>query len=214
MVSRSLQGIRLFGVLAGLAMLCAACGQGFAAPAAVVDGRPITQQALAGELDQLLADPRFAQAATGSAGAALKLDYTRRLLALLIRRRVIEDYAAQKDITVTSHEVHDELVQVVNQVGGGPKFDALLRQRHLTLADVRENIRTNLLNGKVEAAVVGSPPAGASPGQSQPGANQAKFDAWVQARLAAAGVEVNPRFGSFDPKLVVRPIDSTELLSG
>jgi NADPH-dependent 2,4-dienoyl-CoA reductase/sulfur reductase-like enzyme len=158
--------------------------------------------ALQRELDVRIKQPQFA----GSSDSATK-DLTRQLLTLLIQEQIVSDYARAHGITVDAVEVDESLGETVTQAGGQAAFQKILRDRHITVADVRRDVAENLLIQKVEDGVLASRglPSKATADQR----NQA-FLGWLRAELDAAEIRVNPRFGTFDLKNVrIVPITST-----
>ena len=193
-------------VVASSLLLLSACGSGFQPPAAVVNGDRIPQATLQLRLDDLLKEPQFASQVTGPGGAEQKKDLTRRLLAFLIQEQMVEAYARHHGLTVTGAEVQRTLSGVVAQQGGMAKFDQLLRQRHLSLAHVRENIRVQILQQKVQGALA---TARFGPQATPQQASQA-FQDWLRRALRTADIEVNPLYGRFDPAQArICPIQST-----
>lgn len=188
------------------ATLLSACGKAFDSPAAIVAGTEISQDQLKHELDVLLKQPQFAQQVQGPSGADRKKEFTRQLLALLIEQSVIARYAKAQGITVTPTELETTLSSVVQQQGGKEQFDAALARLGLTLDEVTENIRLSLVAGKVKQAVA---QVKFGPNATQQQQDQA-FREWETQQYRAGGVQVNPRFGRFDPsKGSICRIDST-----
>ena len=120
--------------------------------------------------------------------------------------RIVAGYAARHGISVSGSEIDQALAQAEAQSGGKARFDQLLRSRHLSLADVRDNVRSSLLEQKVRAAVVGPTSSDQATAQQQ---DQA-FTSWLARQLKSSDISVNPRFGRFDPAQdLICPIDST-----
>lgn len=200
------RGSRLLAAAVVSVVVLAGCGKAFDSPAAIVAGTEISQDQLAHELQVLLRQPQFAQQVQGPTGADRKKEFTRQLLALLIEQRVVDRYAGQHKIVVTPPEIEQTLAQVVQQQGGQAQFDAALARLGLTLDEVRDNIRLSLLASKVRTSVAA---ARFGPNASQQQQDQA-FSEWKAAQFRQGGVEVNPRFGRFDPsKGAICRIDST-----
>jgi hypothetical protein len=198
-------GIRALALMIAGLLLCG-CGSAFQSPAALVNGAKITEGDLEHQLTLLLSNPQFGAQIRGPGGAERKKDLTRRLLAFLIRERIVAGYAARHGISVSGSEIDQALAQAVAQSGGKARFDQLLRSRHLSLPDVRDNVRSSLLEQKVRAAVVGPTSSDQATAQRQ---DQA-FTAWLARLLKSSDISVNPRFGRFDPaRDVICPIDST-----
>lgn len=176
-----------------------ACGS-FGSPAATVNGVAISQDELARQLNAVLTEPQFAQQVTGPTGAQRRRELARQLLAFLIRQQVLVDYAEQAGIHVAPGAIDARLAQAVQQAGGQHRFDQELRQSGLTEADVRTNIRNAILAQRVQDQVVAQR---GGPSGSDPQAVQTRskiFSDWLNEQVAKADVEVNPRYGRFDPK--------------
>lgn len=191
------------GVLGGL--VATACSSTFTPPAAIVGGRAISQEALARAVDLNLR----LQPPTGQSLDRARKDATRQTLSVLIEQDVILSYARDRGIETIPSEVSRALAQTVQQVGGQSAFDRILKERRLGLAEVRQSIATNVLIGKVEAAVLTAlrgPAASSLDAQTQ----DQLFFGWIKRRIASEGVQVNPRFGRFDAARVqIVPITST-----
>jgi hypothetical protein len=188
-------------------ILLSACGDRFAAPAAVVDGSKISTDTLKQELDLLLLDPQLKQQVAGSSGEANRKDLTRRLLAFLIELRVIEGYARANGISVTPAEVDLALQQTIQGLGGRTQFQQELKARGLTFGAVRRNIERQILFRKVEDRLAAR--AGLSAAATQEEKDRA-FQDWFSQQLSTGDIDVNPRFGRLDPKTgQIVPISST-----
>jgi hypothetical protein len=192
--------------LAG-AVVLSACGSRYISPAAVVDGRRITQDSLKQELHFALSDNQTAQQVQAQ-GEAGRKDLTRRVLAFLIDLELVQGYASAHHIGVTRQDIEQQLQQAISQAGGQAQFDQALRIRSLTLADVRTNIQRQILFTRVEDAIAQAALGTTTADQQQ---KDDAFTGWLQARLKAAHIEVNPRFGRLDvAQGQVLPITSTE----
>ena len=182
------------GVMA-FSVLLSACSGTFVPPAAVVDGVRISQDALEARVDQALSNPdTAAQIAQG--GAAARGDLTRQVLASLIVQRIIDEFAERHDLTVSDAEVDRELNAEIERVGRDA-FDREIRQSGLTMAEVRESIRAFLVQNKVRESITGDLPSDTPPDQINQFLNR-----WLERRVGEAEIDVNPRFGAFDPKAV------------
>jgi parvulin-like peptidyl-prolyl isomerase len=194
-------------VLAGAVVLLAACGSRFQSPAATVDGRDISQDALKTEVDLALADPQLAQQISGPEGDTAKADLARQALATLIRRELAQEYAETRRIVVTPGDIDSALDAVIAQLGGQAQFDDLVKARGLTMPRVRQLLGEQVLLEKIRDDVVarlpGPPPASTDD-------RDLAFQNWLSDRVANAEVTVNPRFGRFDHRTgEVLPITST-----
>jgi FKBP-type peptidyl-prolyl cis-trans isomerase (trigger factor) len=179
-----------------VALAVAGCGSRFAPPAATVDGRDISEDAVQSQLDLVLSNPQVAQQLTGPQADAAKADFTRQALATLIQQALAEEYADAHGIVVTSADVDKALQDTITQVGGQAEFDRVVRERRLSSAQVQQILRAQVLIQKVRDDVVANlptPPASAQEGD-------AAFQRWLTDRMAHADVSVNPRFGHYDPR--------------
>jgi hypothetical protein len=182
-----------------------ACGSRVG-PAAVVDGRKVSQGDLKVELDLFLTDPQTAQRISAGETSA-KAELTRNVLGSLIRLEVVRAYADAAHITPTRADLDRQRQAVLQQVGGEAAFDRIIRQRGLTPADVDHILEEQALLEKVRDDVVAKLPT--SPG-NDPQARDLAFQDWLTKRVKQADVFVNPRFGRFDRKTgEVVPITST-----
>lgn len=172
-----------------------ACGRQFSPPAAVVGGRDITMDRLQRELDILLAQPQFSDPTEGPQGDGQRKDLTRRLLAFLIQYEVIAEYARAHGVSVTEEEVDEQVAAEVDRLGGQVAFDQELETRGVTLEVLRRDLERGVLFDKVTTSVLEE--LGISP--MSEGAQRA-LQKWFGDRLAALDVDVNPRFGRFDPE--------------
>jgi hypothetical protein len=184
-----------------------ACGTRFQSPAATVDGHAISQDELKAEIDLALTDPRLAQQIAGPQGAQARAELTRQALAGLIRRQVASEYAQAHRLVVSAADIDKALQAIIAQVGGRAQFDALIRDRGLSLTQVRGLLANQVLLGKIQADVVAALPT-PPPGDAQ--ARDQAFQTWLTDRVTHAEVSVNPRFGRFNRSTgEILPITST-----
>jgi hypothetical protein len=183
-------------LLAG-ALVLSGCGSGFQPPAAVVAGHKISQGQLQREIDARLQAPGLRAQVNTSGGEQVQKGLTRAVLAFLIERQVIVDYANAHGISVTPSEVDQSLNQTIAQSGGQQAFEQTLRNQNATLVGVRQSIQLNLFVQKIESRL--------SLQQTE------AFLDWFRGQIAGAHVVVNPRFGRFDVQnLRIVAITSTE----
>ena len=140
------------GLAVALAVGLSACGDAFVSPAAVVDGRRLTQEFVRKQFAVLLLNPQL-KGQVGDSEATRK-DFTRRLLTLLIETELIREYAERHHITISDREVAPGITQLVQQNGGQAKFDRALTQDEIAVTDVRESLKRQGLIPKVADAVV------------------------------------------------------------
>jgi hypothetical protein len=190
-----------------VAIALTGCGTRFQSPAATVDGHSISQDELKAEIDLALTDPRLAQQIAGPQGDQARAELTRQALAGLIRRQVATEYAQAHRLVVTAVDIDKELQATIAQVGGQAQFDALIRDRGFSLAQVRGLLATQVLLRKIQDEVVATLPT--VPPNDQQARDQA-FQTWLTNRVVHAEVSVNPRFGRFNRRTgEVLPITST-----
>jgi hypothetical protein len=186
-------------IVGGLVLALPACGS-FASPAATVNGTVISQDELARQLNAVLLQPQFAQQVAGPTGAERRRELARQLLAFLVRQQVLVDYAERSGIHVASAAVDARLAQAVQQAGGQRRFDQELRTSGLTEADVRTNIEDAILAQRVQDIVVAQRGGPSGSDQQAVQARTKIFTDWLDEQVARADIEVNPRYGRFDPK--------------
>jgi SurA N-terminal domain len=179
--------------VAGLIAL-SACGDAFVSPAAVVGGSRISQAELdrAVRLD-LATNPQDAFAIEGPRGAESRANVTRSVLRTLIFSSVLAPYARDRHLRVPEQQVSSAVAQVALQAGGQPKLEAALRGAGFGIDDLRAVIRAQLLIN-VAATDIVNRQVGAS---ASTAAKNRAIIGWISDRLRT-GLEVNPRYGSFD----------------
>lgn len=183
---------RLAAATVAAALLLSACGDGFQPPAAVVNGRRISQAALETEIRRQN-DPSFRPGAQGAAAEVTRKDLTRTALFFLIELQLAQQYADDHAITVTGADVERAMTALVAQLGGRAQFDQAVKAQGLTLAAVRLNLRRQVLFRQVEnsvATTVGKLPTGATAAEKDQ-----YFQKWFEQRFRASDIVVNPRFG-------------------
>lgn len=192
-------------VAIGALTLSACSGGRLPPPAATVEGRTITQDDVATEVDVFLALTPDARGAFEGATPTNRIeDLNRNALAFLIQQELVDRYAAAHGIAPTPASLAQGLQQSVAAAGGRQALDRQLAQRGLSDADVREYQRQLATREAVAVSL--------APGGDQQAQNQA-FGAWVATAMTTAPMDVNPRFGALDPQLAqLLPITSTDQL--
>jgi len=71
----------------------------------------------------------------------------------LVQNELIKAQAASMDVSVTDKEYQDRLKQIVQQVGGQKKLDALLKKQNVTMADLESQLKSQMLQDKVRQKV-------------------------------------------------------------
>ena len=145
---------RIATVLAGALVLLSACGDTFRTAAAVVNGERITDQEVQDQLDLALADPQAsAQLGQGEEREERIKDATRLTLSILIQEQLVESYAREQGIEVPAEDLDAALAETVQQAGGQAAFERTLRDRGLSIGDVRDNLERRLLIERVAAEI-------------------------------------------------------------
>jgi parvulin-like peptidyl-prolyl isomerase len=71
----------------------------------------------------------------------------------LVQNELIKQQAASMNVSVTDTEYQDRLKQIVQQVGGQKKLDALLKKQSVTMADLESQLKAQMLQQKVQQKV-------------------------------------------------------------
>ncbi|HEY5387609.1 MAG TPA: peptidylprolyl isomerase [Thermoleophilia bacterium] len=71
----------------------------------------------------------------------------------LVQNELIKEQAAKMDVSVTDKEYQDRLAQIVQQVGGQAKLDALLKKQGVTMADLESQLKSQMLQDKMRTKV-------------------------------------------------------------
>jgi foldase protein PrsA len=146
---------RLLPIVLAAAVLGAACGDAFQTAAAVVNRHKIQDEAVQRGVELALTDPQAAeQLGTGRLRERRLRDATRLILSVLIQEEIIRQYAEQERITIDAAEVDANVDQIVVDQGGEEAFERVLRERGLSIGDVRENVERVLLFQAVQEQVV------------------------------------------------------------
>jgi foldase protein PrsA len=148
-------------VFAGLALLVAGCG-GSSGPklpkgvAASVDGQLVTIH----QVDTLIAQSKTAAKAQGQLssfpkeGSAQYKTLVQQTVGFLVQRAELEQQATKEGISVTDAEIASTFkTEILKKYFGGSqaKYEAELKKRGLTDAQVRDDVRLNLLQSKLGA---------------------------------------------------------------
>jgi parvulin-like peptidyl-prolyl isomerase len=145
---------RRIALVLAIGLLLAGCGDTFRTAAALVNGDRITDQQVQEQLDLALADPQTsAQLGTGVEREKNIKEATRLTLSFLIQETLIQAYAAEHDIKVDPADLDAALADVVQQAGGQTAFETTLKDRGLSIGDVRGNVERQLLAQAVAEAI-------------------------------------------------------------
>jgi peptidyl-prolyl cis-trans isomerase SurA len=144
-VSRRRLSVLLAVGLTGLVAL-AGCRTSPSVAAYVGDDR-ISVDALSAAVDERLADPDIATFAAGDRAA-----YARQVLSLQVAERVYAAAAARYDVAVSDADVQDRIDTLLSGADEATVFHQLAQQQGITAADVRENIRQQLVRLRAATA--------------------------------------------------------------
>lgn len=175
-------------LLAGAPLLTACGSDAHPGAAAVVGGQRIEVSAVQGEVR----DVRTAQGASPQAAELIKNTGQLSQVKLngMIFDRILRQAAADAGVKVSRNEVQAARRQAAEQSGGEKQFRALaLQQAALTPDQIDEGIRRDVLLSKVTAAL------GAD---TMTPDGQQKLLAGLAATSKKLGVDVNPRYGSWN----------------
>jgi hypothetical protein len=170
--------------------LLTSCGTPHAGAAAVVGGKQITVTTVQARVDAVRAaqekNPQAAQLIEASS------DLPRNTVHSLVQARIIEQAASDAGITVTRREIQQARASAEQQAGGSSQLAAQLLQTYAMVpADIEDSIRTDLTLRKVEQHY------GAD---VQTAAGQTEILDVLRKTSDKLGVEVNPRYGSWNAK--------------
>lgn len=174
---------RIITALAAVSFLTlAACGAQEPGSAAIVGGTSISESAVEGNVSSLLA-------AQGLTRDDANIDLTRLMLDRLITTELVEQVAAELDITADQGQLDAVLAAYADQAGGLEALKEFLIQQNVPPEELESIIRVNLLAEKIGAEV---DPSGTPETQSL------ALTQYIALFASEVGVTVNPRFGTWD----------------
>jgi foldase protein PrsA len=157
---------RFFLVLLALplALLAAACGGGggsgkvSSSDAAVVNGEHITQATLDRRLNEARCSYKLQKRAFPKAGSQEYQSIQSQILQNLVQRAELGQKAPSLSVSVTDKQVEDQLTSLKKQYFGGSekKYLAELKRQCVTDAEVRDDLRANLLSNAIFQKVTAS----------------------------------------------------------
>jgi foldase protein PrsA len=143
---------------------CGAGGSGSGGPlapaAATVDGERITAAEVNEEVDNFKGTVEFDRLAEQQGAESITRQFEQATLARLIRRAVLVPEAEELGVEVGSDEIDQQIEQIKSQLPNEQAFQKALDDRGLTLGDVEQLVRDQLLEQKLRAEVTkeASPP--------------------------------------------------------
>jgi parvulin-like peptidyl-prolyl isomerase len=75
------------------------------------------------------------------------------IVTYLVQNELIKEQAAKMNVSVTDKEYQDRLKQIVQQVGGQKKLDALLKKQNVSMADLESQLKAQMLQDKLRQKV-------------------------------------------------------------
>jgi peptidyl-prolyl cis-trans isomerase C len=149
--------LRILSLLAAtvLALAAAGCGGGEAKvpddAVAVVDGTPIPKSAFNALIAQARTSYKQQKRDFPKAGTQEYQQLQNQAVEFLVQREQFEQAAAEQDIEITDEQVENRLAEIKKQYFGGDekKYQAQLKQQGLTDAQVRADIRAQIVSEKL-----------------------------------------------------------------
>jgi hypothetical protein len=149
----AVSALLLLGVVAG-SLFAAGCGSVPGDAVATVGGKSIAKT----QLDQLIEQAKAQAASQGATfpavGSATYRRYTASAVAYLVQQAVVAQSAASLGVSVTDKEVDAQVAQIEKSYGGETKVLAILKKQGMTLALLKQSLKSNFLSQRVAAAVV------------------------------------------------------------
>jgi foldase protein PrsA len=118
---------------------------------AVCNGQPITEAQLQTLVDQSIESFKVNKQTVPKTGSADYKSLQQRLVQYLVTKCQVEQQAKKLGVKVTPKDIQAELTSFIKQNFGGSmsKYQAALKQQHVTDAQVRQNIEFTVLQNKV-----------------------------------------------------------------
>lgn len=146
---------RLLVLGVAAALVLSGCRGMLDTAAAVVNGDKIPEDRFQRQLDFLRADPRFAEQLAAEEGPEGEQRFARDLLTFLIHNKLIEQFAAGRDIAVPEEQMDAFMEQQAQQLGGQEEYERIRDQAGVSEAEVRDLFRSQLLRVEVAEVLLG-----------------------------------------------------------
>jgi hypothetical protein len=170
---------------------CTLTNTGDPSMAATVGDRSIPAAQIDENLAAIRDSEQFRQQAQGDLSGNFALDAQTQLVTGAIRSEILRVVAEREGIEVAEAEVADARGELVEQLGGEEEYRSRLAQQGVSEDFVIEQLRDQ----EIQTAL-----------QEQLGAD-ADLGAFVRDEIADVPIEVNPRYGEWDPEtLAVTPL--------
>lgn len=144
---------RIVGFCIALVVAAPGCGDLLDPAAAVVNDQKITVDEIAASLERFERSPEFERLAQQGDAGELKRQVEQQLLSQEIRRAVLEPKAESFDIEVTEEDVERRLDQIKQDFPSEGAFEEALKEQGLTLEQLHDLVRDNLLEERLRARV-------------------------------------------------------------
>lgn len=144
-------------VLLALSLTAVACGGNevpAGAVAAVGDG-VVTQE----QFDQIIAQAKAQYASQEGApefpkeGTPQYKQLVASIISYLVQNELIAQKAEELDVKVSEKELDERLAQIEQSVGGKKKFEKLLKEQNVTIEQLTEQVKSQMLTDAVKAKV-------------------------------------------------------------
>jgi parvulin-like peptidyl-prolyl isomerase len=191
---------RLAVVLVALmAAGCSLTGTGDPSTAATVGDRAIP----ASDVDEMLASIQnssaFQQQAQGDTSGQFVLDAQTQLVTQFVRSEILAVLADEQGLDVSDEEVAAARADLAEQAGGEEALQSAIAEQGFTEDFLVQQLRDQQIQALLQDEI------GVS-------TNLAEY---IQAEIADVPIEVNPRYGQWDPEaLAVAPFDPLAIAGG
>lgn len=168
------------------ALTAAACGlttAGDPTTAAVVGDRRIAAAAMDDNLESIRNSEAFRQQAQGDTSGAFVLDAQTQLATAFVRSEILALVAEREGVAVSDEEIAQARDDLVTQLGGEEAFQARLAEQGLSEGFLLQQLRDQQTQAALQEEI----------GQ---GAELAEY---IRTQLEDIDIEVNPRYGQWDP---------------
>lgn len=172
-------------IVALMTSACALTNTGDPAVAASVDDRTIA----AAEVDATLASIRqsdsFQQQAIGDTSGRLALDAQTQVVTSYVQSAILNEIAERNDVEISDEDITAARDALVEQLGGREAFEARIAEQGLTEEFVTDQVLRVQQTQQALQQEIG------------PDADFAEF---LRTELEDIAIEVNPRYGDWDPQ--------------
>lgn len=186
--------VRRVATLVVLVLATAACAltnTGDPSVAATVGDRSVPAEQIDESLATIRDSEQFQQQAQGDLSGSFALDAQTQLVTGAVRSQILRVVAEQEGIEVSDADVEQARDDLVEQLGGEDEFRSRLADQGVS----EDFVVSQLRDQQIQMAL-----------QEELGADE-DLGAFVQGEIADVPIEVNPRYGEWDPDtLAVTPL--------